>query len=200
MLHNHTTARRIVHVYKLIPCKSPAYSTLPHKTTNISALLSQPPTWSPQSLLPTPSDLSSPENQISPEKLRHLLRLSGLPPPRDLQHEKNMSAALSAQMFFVRSVQAVNTEGLKPLNRIGFEGRSQETATNGEAVGSDGLVLGKEEYKGTYLKKIKRVKTEPKDGEKRLDVFGSNTTRKIGRYFLVRRVSEYIRIKGILYR
>ena len=84
------------------------------------------PGWKLEDLLP-PSrpDMSSPNSgdssPIIPETLRRLLQLSGLPPPQTAQEESNLLSALHDQLHFVRHVQSVSTEDVKPLIRVGYE-------------------------------------------------------------------------------
>jgi hypothetical protein len=86
-----------------------------------------PPGWNLNDLLPPNRSMpsTSPDatdnNPITLETLVHLLRLSGLPPPKSPQEESNLLSALHDQLHFVRHVQSVPTEGVKPLIRLGRE-------------------------------------------------------------------------------
>ena len=83
--------------------------------------------WNLDELLPPsrPKSSTSPDatddSSITPETLLHLLRLSGLPPPKSPQEESNLLSALHAQLHFVRHVQSVPTDDVKPLIRVGHE-------------------------------------------------------------------------------
>ena len=81
------------------------------------------PGWKIDDLLPprAPSSEHTSDNSITPETLRHLLHLSGLPPPQSTTEESNLLSALRNQLHFVRHVQSVPTENINPLIRIGHE-------------------------------------------------------------------------------
>lgn len=100
----------------------------------IQAVLSKP-TWSVAALLApdTHDDPSAPssnvtsrtvddkdddDNNITSEKLRHLLKLSALPPPKDAAEEQDMLKTLRQQIHFVKEIQKVNTTGVQPLVAI----------------------------------------------------------------------------------
>ncbi|KAH8678049.1 hypothetical protein BX600DRAFT_507030 [Xylariales sp. PMI_506] len=109
------------------------------------------PTWSVRSLLPPASQTSresvageklesrgsnettgemNPDDVITPSTLRHLLRLSALPPPASPAEEKDLLHTLRSQLHFVRSIQFVDTAGVAPLQSIRDEtaaGRSEQT-------------------------------------------------------------------------
>ena len=55
------------------------------------------------------------EEKITPEKLRHLLKLSALPPPKDAAEEQDMLNTLRQQIHFVKEIQKVDTTGIEPL-------------------------------------------------------------------------------------
>ncbi|KAK1765567.1 hypothetical protein QBC33DRAFT_145699 [Phialemonium atrogriseum] len=95
-------------------------SPQPDPTTILSR-----PTWSVRSLLPqNDEDAISQESHITPTQLRHLLRLSALPPPASASEEARMIAVLQSQLRFVRDVQAVDAaEGVAPLTSIRDETR-----------------------------------------------------------------------------
>lgn len=82
-----------------------------------------PPGWKIDDLLPPriPSSEHLPDDSIIPETLRHLLHLSGLPPPQTHPEESSLLSALHDQLHFVRHVQSVPTEDINPLIRIGRE-------------------------------------------------------------------------------
>jgi hypothetical protein len=81
------------------------------------------PGWKIDDLLPprTTSSVRTSDDSITPETLRHLLHLSGLPPPQSTAEESNLLSALRDQLHFVRHVQSVPTENINPLIRIGHE-------------------------------------------------------------------------------
>lgn len=85
------------------------------------------PGWNLDDLLPpgrskpsTSPDVTD-DGSITPETLRHLLRLSGLPPPKSHREESNLLSALHDQLHFVRHVQSVHTSDVEPLIRVGHE-------------------------------------------------------------------------------
>ncbi|CRK33325.1 hypothetical protein BN1723_015223 [Verticillium longisporum] len=97
-----------------------------------SAILAKP-TWSIASLLATSPSPSTPD-EISPQKLNHLLRLSALPAPATPQATSALLAALHAHLRFVRDVQAVDTTGVEPLRALRDEtARGRVAATVGLA-------------------------------------------------------------------
>ena len=87
---------------------------------NLDELL--PPNRSKSSTSPDPTD----DSPITLETLRHLLHLSGLPPPKSPQEESNLLSALHDQLHFVRHVQSVPTENVKPLIRVGRESHPED--------------------------------------------------------------------------
>ncbi|TKX23197.1 putative Glu-tRNAGln amidotransferase C subunit [Elsinoe australis] len=154
------------------------------KKIKVPALLSTP-TWDPSTLLPSPStDIPS---ELTPSKLRHLLRLSALPPPSSPEAEASLLSTLAQQLHFVRQIQKVDTTGVEPLRAI-----RDETA----AAVEEGMVesrklrrsLEKEEVRGTYAPRRRRRREEVgkrsagEEGE--WDVLG-NAERRVGRYFVV---------------
>jgi Asp-tRNA(Asn)/Glu-tRNA(Gln) amidotransferase C subunit len=106
---------------KLAPPVPPGISKSPG--VDLNEFLGSPG-WKIDDLLPA-SRGKSPDViddiSITPETLRHLLRLSGLPPPKSCEEESNLLSALHDQLHFVRHVQSVPTEGVKPLIRVGNE-------------------------------------------------------------------------------
>jgi hypothetical protein len=115
---------------KLAPLTPPDFSNRPG--INLDELIGSPG-WILEDLLP-PNRLknihvkNAEKDSISPETLRHLLRLSGLPPPRSDQEETELLSALHDQLHFVRHVQSVDTTNIKPLIRIGKEYESTDHA------------------------------------------------------------------------
>jgi hypothetical protein len=84
---------------------------------HIDEMLSKP-TWSVRSLLPSSSLETPPEEEITPAKLHHLLRLSALPLPTSPEEEASMLKTLHSQLHFVRDIQKVDTESVEPLMAI----------------------------------------------------------------------------------
>ncbi|KIV97999.1 hypothetical protein PV10_01693 [Exophiala mesophila] len=64
------------------------------------------------------ADEADEEEEITPEKLRHLLKLSALPPPKDAAEEQDMLNTLRQQIHFVKEIQKVDTTGVEPLVAI----------------------------------------------------------------------------------
>lgn len=89
--------------------------------TDVSALLEQP-TWAVSSLLEKNSGTAE-GTEITPARLRHLLRLSALPLPANPEEEAAKLDTLCNQLRFVREVQSVETTGLQPLQAIRDETR-----------------------------------------------------------------------------
>jgi Asp-tRNA(Asn)/Glu-tRNA(Gln) amidotransferase C subunit len=80
------------------------------------------PTWSVRSLLPpaegkAAADISTAE-EITRDKLHHLLNLSALPLPKTPAEEQSLLDTLRAQIHFVREIQKVDTSGVEPLRAI----------------------------------------------------------------------------------
>lgn len=151
----------------------------PRGNVDVTQLLATP-TWSISSLLPTDSSTSAPS--VSSTQLRHLLRLSALPPPKDAAEEEAMLATLSSQLHFVRQIQEVDTTGIEPLHSL----RDETAAGESEAeLGLDALkeALGREEVRGKFHKRIRRRAEVDEKGDQ-WDVLGS-ASKKTGRYFVV---------------
>lgn len=70
--------------------------------------------WSVQTLVGRGNELERGQS-VSTGRLHHLLRLSGLPLPRDGEEEARMKLDLKQQLQFVRHVQHVDTAGVEPL-------------------------------------------------------------------------------------
>lgn len=116
------------------PPRAPFQRILPSK--RIEAALSQP-SWSVRSLLPendaTPfldrsrneSSTAPASQEITREKLHHLLNLSALPLPKTLAEEQSLLKTLRDQIHFVREIQKVDTTNVEPLRAI-----SDETAAH----------------------------------------------------------------------
>ncbi|KAH8705638.1 hypothetical protein BGW36DRAFT_16371 [Talaromyces proteolyticus] len=162
------------------------YSSAPRKYTSEDiASLFDKPTWSVRSLLPN-SDALEKSPSVTPEKLRHLLRLSALPEPLDKEEETVMLRTLESQIHFVKEIQRVNAADVTPLRAIRDE---SDEATKEATIGLEHLkdALAKEHVVGRR-KKIQRVAPE---NEVRADsdqwdgnALGS-ATKTIGKYFVV---------------
>ncbi|KAG9228520.1 hypothetical protein BJ875DRAFT_349545, partial [Amylocarpus encephaloides] len=82
---------------------------------NIDKLLANP-SWSVRSLLPDPDAQLTEE--ITPNQLHHLLRLSALPQPKSPEEEAEMLKTLHTQLHFVRDIQNVDTDGVETLQSL----------------------------------------------------------------------------------
>ncbi|KAH0558437.1 hypothetical protein GP486_004906 [Trichoglossum hirsutum] len=164
------------------------YSDSSRRTTDISSILSKP-SWSVQSLLPSRTPAST---RVTSEQLRHLLRLSALPPPRSLREETQMLETLDSQLHFVRQIQSLKADLVAPLKSI----RDESAAADSECG------IGYEELKGALgTEDIKRANSparqrsavlDPSDESKEAedwDVLGQAKLR-VGRYFVVETVKE----------
>lgn len=91
-------------------------SLLPSQPSSSTGTSSPPPPSS--SSPPTTPEVEAEEEEITPATLRHLLRLSALPPPADAGEEARLLGTLRAQLGFVRAVRAVPTADVRPLRAI----------------------------------------------------------------------------------
>ncbi|KZF19868.1 hypothetical protein L228DRAFT_30755 [Xylona heveae TC161] len=153
---------------------------------DISSMLSKP-TWSVRSLLPQTAEDSTAE--ITQKELHHLLRLSALPLPKSPEEEAEMLKTLGSQLHFVKEIQSVNTDGVRPLSSLRDETAEAELE---QTIGLDHLkeAFAKEEIVGRG-RRIRR-KSEAKvntQGAEDWDVLGS-TSQKIGRFFVVESTKE----------
>lgn len=158
---------------------------------DVDALLAKP-TWSVRSLLPSTDSTTSQSGvddadiaAITPQKLRHLLRLSALPPPSSTAEEERMLADLRAQLHFVRAIRLVDMTGVAPLRRIADE---TDAAAAEAAIGIDALrdTLEKEGPKlGRRTRIPRKIGTEDdRDRSEDWDVL-AGASKKVGRYFVV---------------
>ena len=156
-------------------------SGITEQHVNVEELLSKP-TWSVASLLPKTSDADS--NEVSSKQLRHLLKLSALPPPKDDSEEAKMLKTLSSQLHFVQEIQKANTTGVQPLQSL-----RDETA-QGEREAELGLealkeALAAEDVRGKFHLRIRRRRDAAQTVKKdEWNVLGS-AGKKTGRYFVV---------------
>jgi Asp-tRNA(Asn)/Glu-tRNA(Gln) amidotransferase C subunit len=147
---------------------------------DVKTLLSKP-TWSVKALLPEPTKAPS----VSTTQLRHLLRLSALPEPKNEEEEEEMLNTLSSQLHFVEHIQNVDTTGVEPLRAIRDETKAAEKETE---ITLDTLkeALAQEEVIGKFYKRIHRNQERPSPpdnpkGWRPLD----HAKSKVGKYFVV---------------
>ncbi|KAK6196747.1 hypothetical protein LQW54_011203 [Pestalotiopsis sp. IQ-011] len=168
------------------------FSTTPsrHRDPTPSEILAKP-TWSVRSLLPPSSPASTPGTEteveeITPQTLRHLLRLSALPPPATPAEESQLLATLRAQLHFVRRIQSIDTSTVGPLVSI----RDETAAGVGEqTVGLADLevALAAEDVVGHARRPRRRRarSSQQIEGVEDWDVL-KGASEKVGRYFVVR--------------
>ncbi|KAJ1338011.1 glutamyl-tRNA(Gln) amidotransferase subunit F [Microdochium nivale] len=166
---------------------------------DITAILSKP-SWSVRSLLPPSSSASSLTSASTPsptasltrhegsivtsKTLRHLLRLSALPPPSSPEAEVDLLNTLSSQLHFVRAIQQVDTEGIEPLRSIRdetLEGLKEQT------IGLHELkeALANEDIVGHARRPRRKRVPAMKPGIEDWDVL-ANASETVGPYFVVR--------------
>lgn len=154
----------------------------------IKQLLSNP-TWSVKSLLSS-EDREQAADAVSSNQLRHLLRLSALPPPSSQEEEAKMLKTLNTQLQFVREIQKVDTECVEPLRSLRDE--TVEAQKENE-IGLDDLkeAFSREEVKGKHYRRIRRrqdLKVDTKGAED-WNVLG-HAERKVGKYFVVENTKD----------
>ncbi|KHJ32222.1 putative duf726 domain-containing protein [Erysiphe necator] len=124
---------------------------------------------------------------ISNEEIQKLLRLSALPSPHDPSQLEDLREDLQSQLNFVRKIQCVNTEGIKPLVCVRdetTEGLQESTITLNDLQ----VALSNEYRKGKYQRPRKQeshILTE----ETEWDVFANsqNVVEMNGeKYFIVK--------------
>lgn len=150
---------------------------------NVDELLSKP-TWSISSLLPKESDSNS-SGDVSSKQLRHLLKLSALPPPKNAEEEAKMLKTLSSQLHFVKEISKADTTGIEPLQSLRDETADGEQSAE---LGVEALreALDAEEVRGKFHRRIRRRRDDaqaPTDAED-WNVLGS-ASKRTGRYFVV---------------
>lgn len=148
---------------------------------DVDELLSKP-TWSVSSLLPKDGDAGSTE--VSAKQLRHLLKLSALPPPKDANEEARMLKTLSSQLHFVEEIQKADTTGVQPLQSLRDE--TAEGERNAE-LGLEALkeALAAEDVRGKFHPRIRRRRDGNEFAKKDdWNVLGA-AGKKTGRYFVV---------------
>ena len=148
----------------------------------IAAMLAKP-SWSVQSLFETQVAPQS-DTAISKTQLHHLLRLSALPLPTSEAEEASMIKNLESQLQFVKAIQQVDTEGVKPLQSIRDE--SEEAEKENEI----GLETLREEFEKEVVVgrrgRIRKKKDLPVDttGVEDWDAL-AQAPKRLGRYFVV---------------
>jgi Asp-tRNA(Asn)/Glu-tRNA(Gln) amidotransferase C subunit len=148
---------------------------------DVDELLSKP-TWSVESLLPKASEADP--NEVSSKQLRHLLKLSALPPPKDDTEEAKMLKTLSSQLHFVKEIQQADTTGVQPLQSL------RDETVQGEQEAELGLealkeALAAEDVRGKFHPRIRRRRDAAQALKKdEWNVLGS-AGKKTGRYFVV---------------
>lgn len=149
---------------------------------DIAAMLAQP-SWSVKSLL-EPTHDSLQEISITQKQLHHLLRLSALPLPESENEEARMIKDLQSQLHFVKAIQKVNTDGVKPLQSIRDETRRAELE-NTITVQSLKDEFDKEVVVGRRGR-ITKAEVPPCDAEGVEDWDPlAQAPKKLGRYFVV---------------
>jgi Asp-tRNA(Asn)/Glu-tRNA(Gln) amidotransferase C subunit len=147
---------------------------------NVDELLSKP-SWSVASLLP--KENASDPLEVSSKQLRHLLKLSALPPPKDDSEETKMLTTLSSQLHFVKEIQKADTTGVEPLQSLRDE--TAEGEQNAE-LGLEALkeALAAEDVRGKFHPRIRRRRDRVEVKKDEWNVLGT-AGKKTGRYFVV---------------
>jgi Asp-tRNA(Asn)/Glu-tRNA(Gln) amidotransferase C subunit len=147
---------------------------------NVDELLSKP-SWSVASLLPKQN--TSDPLEVSSKQLRHLLKLSALPPPKDDAEEATMLRTLSSQLHFVKEIQKSDTTGVEPLQSLRDE--TAEGEQNAE-LGLEALkeALAAEDVRGKFHPRIRRRRDRVEVKKDEWNVLGT-AGKKTGRYFVV---------------
>lgn len=152
--------------------KRPRYTPSEESLAYVQAILEKP-TWSITELLPPshPKSTSNsppldPRDMVTPEKLRHLLRLSALPMPKDQKEEDEMIKDLNDQLYFVNKIKEVDVTGVEPLVAIRDESR-EKGVTLEDVIKAEKEVEGFGPMGGETWDPLKQAKS------------------KLGRYFVV---------------
>lgn len=159
------------------------YSSKP-QNLDIESILAEP-SWSVRSLLPNKA-AEQLETTVTPQQLRHLLRLSALPQPSSPEQEQSMLRTLESQIHFVQEMQRVDTTGVEPLRSI----RDESPAARKEVtIGLDRLkdAFAKERVSGRR-RRVQRVPSvrngRPEEAIWNGNALGSASKKK-GPYFVV---------------
>jgi Asp-tRNA(Asn)/Glu-tRNA(Gln) amidotransferase C subunit len=183
------------------------------------------PTWSVASLLPpratatkrpsaarntnpsTKIQFQEDTQEITREKLRHLLKLSALPPPKDQAEEEEMLSTLRSQVHFVKEIQKVDTSGVEPLVAIRDETRdhiwaSMVTAEKLEQffvqedrVGDNGTIRRQKDNSivisgDSHVSPYSQIKRDAVEQPFLMARDNPAQGRRIGQYFYVKRRSK----------
>jgi Asp-tRNA(Asn)/Glu-tRNA(Gln) amidotransferase C subunit len=121
---------------------------------------------------------------MSSKQLRHLLKLSALPPPKDDHDEAKMLKTLSSQLHFVKEIQEADTTGVQPLQSLRDEtAQGEQDAELGLEALKEALVA--EDVRGRFHPRIRRRRGDPQSTKKdEWNVLGT-AGKKTGRYFVV---------------
>jgi Asp-tRNA(Asn)/Glu-tRNA(Gln) amidotransferase C subunit len=155
---------------------------------DVDGLLSNP-TWSVQSLLPADSRILQ-AFPVTPAKLRHLLRLSALPEPRDAAEEDEMMQTLAAQLHFVKKIQSVDTDGVEPMRAIRDEtaAAEEESEITPEKLAA---AFENEEVLGKVYKRIRRKRAVVVDHQRPENWNPlEKVSRSVGKYFVVDKTKD----------
>lgn len=157
----------------------------PDGSSDIAAILSKP-TWSVRSLLPPTSTPPNHHQQqeISPKTLRHLLRLSALPPPASPVEETELLNTLSSQLHFVQAIQHVDTTGVEPMRSVRDE---TSEGLKAQTIGLQELqdALGNEDIMGHARRPRRRRAPKMEPGTEDWNVL-ANASETVGPFFVVR--------------
>lgn len=143
------------------------------------------PSWSVRSLLPDQATVQA-KTSVTPQQLRHLLRLSALPQPSSPEEEQSMLRTLESQIHFVQEMQRVDTTGVEPLRSIRDE---SPTAVKETTLGLEQLkdAFAKERVSGRR-RRVQRVPSE-RNGRPEESIWNGNAldsaSKKKGPYFVV---------------
>ena len=171
---------------KLQNTRQSSYVSDPLDQTQVDELLAAPETDTNTSPSPSSTVGSNPssEQEVSPAKLRHLLRLSALPPPASADEESRMLQQLEDQLSFVRQIQRVDVTGVEPLARIQDETQEarEENTASLENMKEE---LDREIWKGKHNKRvIGKTLANKVTGQEEWDVLGQ-ASKRLGRFFVV---------------
>ncbi|KAK6345578.1 hypothetical protein TWF718_007488 [Orbilia javanica] len=128
--------------------KRPRYTPSEESLAYVRAILEKP-TWSITELLPPSHPKSTsksppldPKDVVTPEKLRHILRLSALPMPKDQKEEDEMIKDLNDQLYFVNKIKEVDVTGVEPLVAIRDESEEEDGITLEDVLRAEKEVEG----------------------------------------------------------
>lgn len=161
------------------------YSTSRTYTSEDIASILAKPTWSVRSLLPGKDSLSG-SPSITPEKLRHLLRLSALPQPRNEAEEAAMLMTLKSQIHFVKEIQRVDTTNVTALRSIRDE---SDEAVKESTIGSeqlrDALAMERVVGRSRSIQRVQPEKNTTADSEEWDGNALGSASKTMGKYFVV---------------